>query len=625
MNSKPDPVSQISSSLPKSADISDNAITFPKISERIFQSARSLIDTFEFHLLEILCEELDLIACSLYSVNPLRKSVSLRSEIGSRHHAHRSLAPAMASLAKLAFAEPAPPSALIAYMRDFDEYRNFATALHLGQVIVLPIHLSRVSQNSTASSICLLTKSHADEIDAKRKLDDLQHIIQLSFEVSMDFTASFLRNQLAEGATYASDASSFLHKVLHLLQAEWNFEAGSVFLFDRRARCLRLAATTGLDAKDTPKRHIYYRLTEEYDQTVRAFVDQRSLIIQNSDSTANPVTFREKTASPYHSALVSPLYYPPTLSRGHRLASDRCLGVLRLVNRQTTLKEERYATEFTWEDIELVNSLCTDIGVVTRLHQQVAQKGSDFERVAHGFETSVLTIIGALHNLNDNIEHMEVLPPLVRHSLPDAISFAESLHEQLRVFKMREIGQLENARFSHVRPFTDVISKIPHFAKNTARYFGVRSVSLDIHDFYEDRLQNLTGKRIARIPMVYTDERLLLAVFKNTIENAIKYCRADDNCFIKLRWRAGDSFVDILVSDAGIGVARDDEEFIFNEAYQGENAMRRRIQGTGVGLFQCRLIMERLHGSIKYQREIDDPEGLKTTFIVRIPRQEFGK
>jgi signal transduction histidine kinase len=410
--------------------------------------------------------------------------------------------------------------------------------------------------------------------------------------------------------------------MLQIVKQEWNFEAGSVFLYDTRAKCLRLAATTGLNVVGLQKRYIYYRLTETDHQTVRSFVNQEQLTINEALIGETPPKYREKVRGIYHSALATPFFAPEIPRRHDERAITRCLGVLRLVNRQIIHGHHVEIAEFTWEDIEVVNFLVDVIGVVTHLYQRVAQKAADFERVVHGLETSILTVIGALHNINDNVDTKALFPLFLAHTIPDTISFAESIHEQIRVFKMRDIQQLEAAKFTNVKLVADVVMKIPDFAKNSAKFFGVDDVTVDRNSFFQSASDaRQSGERIQPVPSVYADPNLLLFVLKNLIENAIKYSRAGSRCFIKLSWTADAEFVSIYVSDSGIGVPPEDEAFIFYETYQAENAMRRRTQGTGIGLYQCRLIMEKLGGSISYRRDRDHPDGLVTTFVVRIPRK----
>jgi hypothetical protein len=601
---------------------SNTQSSFAKLSERILTDARSPIDRFERKLLEILHSELDLAGCCIYSESPYADLISLRGRVGFSEDVLLALAPMMNSAADLALHSPIViPGYKI-------QPNNCLTEVSEGpvkpdQVVVLATLLPNVASGKrSVSLICLGTKKDKRDDQIEEFANSLRRIVELAFEISVDFTLRLLWEQILDRAIHSSDASSFLYRVLRLMQDEWSIQAGSAFVFDPRARCLRLAATTGLNLVGIEKRDVFYRLTETEHQTVRSFVKRNCLIINQADIANHPPKYRERLSGNYHSALVAPFFSSRRQSKDGARVHGQCLGVLRLVNRQVFSGAAISAADFTWEDAKIVDFLCKTVAVVTNLYQEVAQKGSDFERVTHGLETSMLTVIGALHNVNDNVDCASVFPAFLRHSIPNAIAFTESIHEQIRIFNMRDVHQLEDASVAPVKLFGDIISAIPTFVKNSGRFFGVSAVKIDYSSFFENEA-DASRKRVKPVPMVYADQHLLLAVFKNLIENAIKYSRPDAPCFIKLDWRAEDDFVDVLVSDSGMGISFEDEEFIFNETYRGENAVRRRAQGTGLGLYQCALIMDRLGGSVTYRHEVNHPEGLVTTFTVRIPRRRL--
>src|ERR1700730_14853081 len=65
-------------------------VNFLRLTTRILEKARTRIDTFQLDLLQILREELDLIACSLYSLNPFSNTLSLRGQVGLSYREHKS-------------------------------------------------------------------------------------------------------------------------------------------------------------------------------------------------------------------------------------------------------------------------------------------------------------------------------------------------------------------------------------------------------------------------------------------------------------------------------------------------------------------------------------------------------
>lgn len=115
----------------------------------------------------------------------------------------------------------------------------------------------------------------------------------------------------------------------------------------------------------------------------------------------------------------------------------------------------------------------------------------------------------------------------------------------------------------------------------------------------------------ADFPKVSVDPQKIRAVFQNLIENAVKYTK--DSILIDLR-RDGNNAV-IKIKDNGIGIPKAQQDEIFKRFFRAENAIKRDPEGSGLGLFIVRTIVERHGGMIRFETE----EGKGTTFIITIP------
>ena len=99
----------------------------------------------------------------------------------------------------------------------------------------------------------------------------------------------------------------------------------------------------------------------------------------------------------------------------------------------------------------------------------------------------------------------------------------------------------------------------------------------------------------------------------NLISNAEKYSGSERWIGITVRKVVG--FVEILVSDHGIGIISEDIENIFEPFFRSkeQNALRRK--GTGIGLSITRVIMQAHGGDVLVRSQI----GEGSTFILRFP------
>ncbi len=101
----------------------------------------------------------------------------------------------------------------------------------------------------------------------------------------------------------------------------------------------------------------------------------------------------------------------------------------------------------------------------------------------------------------------------------------------------------------------------------------------------------------------------------NLVSNAIKF--TPNGGRIDIRIRRLESWVEIAVSDSGIGIAKEDLERLFTEFQQLDAGPGRQQEGTGLGLALTRRFAE-LHGG---QVIVESEVGKGSTFTLRLPLQ----
>ena len=101
-------------------------------------------------------------------------------------------------------------------------------------------------------------------------------------------------------------------------------------------------------------------------------------------------------------------------------------------------------------------------------------------------------------------------------------------------------------------------------------------------------------------------------VVLNLLSNAIKF--TPEGGRIDVGAVSKDGFVEVSVSDTGIGIALEDQEKVFEEFRQVGTAAK-KIEGTGLGLTLCRKFVE-LHGGRIW---VKSQEGVGSTFTFTIP------
>ena len=118
------------------------------------------------------------------------------------------------------------------------------------------------------------------------------------------------------------------------------------------------------------------------------------------------------------------------------------------------------------------------------------------------------------------------------------------------------------------------------------------------------------------VPQVAADADKVRQVLVNLVENAIKYSPEGGRVEVGMEER--DGFLRFRVRDEGLGVQPEDQERIFEKFYRADPQMTRGVGGTGLGLYICRELVDRMGGRIWVE-----PNGGKgSMFVFELPTAE---
>lgn len=109
------------------------------------------------------------------------------------------------------------------------------------------------------------------------------------------------------------------------------------------------------------------------------------------------------------------------------------------------------------------------------------------------------------------------------------------------------------------------------------------------------------------------DEVKMTLIVSNLVENAIKYNKEHGS--VKVVLDADHQFLQLEISDTGIGIPKESQEHIFERFYRVDKSHSREIGGTGLGLAITRSAVLMHRGSVK----VSSVEGEGTVFTVKIP------
>lgn len=168
------------------------------------------------------------------------------------------------------------------------------------------------------------------------------------------------------------------------------------------------------------------------------------------------------------------------------------------------------------------------------------------------------------------------------------------------------VVQIEEGRFGYKFEPLDIGMFIKKVASNIAHFAKSRAINIDIR----------TPSR--PLPSVFADQAGMMIVLANLVSNAVTYSRFGGTVTVSCGVDETTQMLLVSVTDTGIGISPADLPHIFNKFFRARSARLFQPNGTGIGLFLSKTIIERHGGGIW---AVSEP-GKGTTFSFTLPLQE---
>lgn len=139
-----------------------------------------------------------------------------------------------------------------------------------------------------------------------------------------------------------------------------------------------------------------------------------------------------------------------------------------------------------------------------------------------------------------------------------------------------------------------------------------------IRQIAESHSIKVVYKRPARFPLLYLDEGKIRQVIMNFIDNAIYYSPENTAITVSLVVEDGDAV--LCVKDKGMGVPEEVQHHLFTKFFRAENARRQRPDGTGIGLYLAKRIVDSHGGKLVFESQL----GKGSTFGFRLPIKKLS-
>jgi signal transduction histidine kinase len=238
----------------------------------------------------------------------------------------------------------------------------------------------------------------------------------------------------------------------------------------------------------------------------------------------------------------------------------------------------------------------------------------------HTIETTRTDELGTLiHSYND-----------MSHQVSNMIKSKEQLlldvsHEMRSPLTRMKLGLefIENEKakkniLEDVNDLDKMITELLESERMNSVYGGLNKSEMNFNHLinevmlqYSDVELNIGSKEIE----LNADKERLRLLFKNLIENALKYSENSGEP-VAVEVVDNKNNVEIYIQDKGEGIPQDQLEFIFEPFYRVDKSRTKESGGFGLGLHLCKNIVEAHKGEISAQSKI----GKGTTFKIVLPR-----
>ena len=239
-----------------------------------------------------------------------------------------------------------------------------------------------------------------------------------------------------------------------------------------------------------------------------------------------------------------------------------------------------------------------DYSIVTMLNKENRAHQDFISTVSHELRTPLTSIRGFADTMllsPDKLSKEQTIKflSIIRNQADRLTRLVENL------LKVSNISKKENMIFKEMDFKKFIVPLITLFEK---KYTAI--------NFQLDIQRNL--------PALWTDADSLEQIMTNLLDNAAKY--SSGNALVKIQANYLNDFIEIKVFDEAVKIPQDKLEKIFEKFTRITNPLTQKVEGTGLGLFITKALVQKLKGSICAQNYENG-----NVFLLKLPVASIEK
>lgn len=248
---------------------------------------------------------------------------------------------------------------------------------------------------------------------------------------------------------------------------------------------------------------------------------------------------------------------------------------------------------------------------------------------AEGVLTNIIANVRDISNFRQAQEMQNVFISTISHELKTPVALIKGHAATLRRDDVSWDEEIIREYSGVIEEEADRLNELIQNLLTASRLQSDGKIQLQIADVALDslaaraveRFQTQTTTHTFRLrfpsdyPIIQGDSVRLRQVIDNLIGNAIKY--SPDGGLIEVGGSYNKTSVKLYVRDQGVGLTESDRERVFERFFRVDGALSRKTQGTGLGLYLAKAIVEAHDGAIHVESQL----GKGSTFYVILPRE----
>ncbi|MHB1146879.1 MAG: ATP-binding protein [Lutibacter sp.] len=302
-----------------------------------------------------------------------------------------------------------------------------------------------------------------------------------------------------------------------------------------------------------------------------------------------------------------------------------CLTIKELVDSELSVEDTIFKMDTAKTDVLPVGENGKFIGLVFKneLYKYISEYNLELEN----------TIKERTKKLEEAIATKDLMFSIIAHDLKTPfnaiLGFTGLLKDKLRSMDFEKSEKLILGMNSQARSTYNLLEDLLTWASDNSNKIGYNPIHCNISSICNEVINQL--KDTAQMKdifinsshspevYVYADKNMVEVILRNLIVNAIKFTESSGK--IEIYSMPIGEFIEISVSDNGIGIEKDLKEKLFKSDFNESSRGTANEKGSGLGLVICKRFVERHQGKIWIENKKE--KGTMVKFTLPIYKEEL--